>query len=200
MFAIMFDWVKKLHIYAGLLTYTAFIVWGVTGIHAVFLPSPGNWKPPEVSDVQEISFEAPGDLDDKELAVRVYEAMDVPMTRPPNNARRDDDHNLTFMLWSANGRRDVTYLESERRIRVEVRPSNLAGFLSAMHTGSSRRGPPDLSARVWGYYNEFANWAFCFMTLSGLYMWLATRPRLVWAWLSFGGAVVFFAALWMVTR
>ena len=45
-----------------------------------------------------------------------------------------------------------------------------------------------------------ANWAFGFLTLTGLYMWLATRPRLVWAWVTFGAATVVFGLLWMVTR
>ncbi|MBK9168980.1 MAG: PepSY domain-containing protein [Bryobacterales bacterium] len=196
----MFDWLKKLHMYAGLVSFTAFIVWGVTGIGAVFLPSPGNWRPAPVSDTRFVAFDAPGDLDDKALAVRVFEASGLTMARPPNQARRDNDANLSFVLYTPNGRRDVTYLETERRIRIEVRQNNLAGFLSAMHAGSSRRGPPDWPARVWGYYNEFATWAFCFMTLTGLYLWLATRPRLAWAWLTFGGASAAVAALWVATR
>ncbi len=197
---LMFEWIKKFHTYAGLLTFTAFIVWGITGIHAVFLPSPGNWRPPDVTRVLEVPFDAQGDLDDEALALRVFEASGVKMSRPPNRTRRDSSHNLAFTLYTPNGRRDVTYLEAERKIRVEVRQNNVAGFLSSMHTGSSRRGPTDLSARVWGYYNEFSNWAFCFMTLSGLYLWLATRPRLAWAWLTFGGACVLATALWIVTR
>ena len=196
----MFDWIKKLHTYAGLLTFTAFIVWGITGIRAIFLPSPGNWRTAEVTEVREIPFEAPGDLDDKALAVRVFEASGVTMAQPPNRTRRDDNQNLAFTAYTPNGRRDFTYLEAERQIRVEVRQNDLFGFLGSMHAGSSRRGPPDLSARVWGYYNEMANWAFGFLTLTGLYMWLATRPRLVWAWVTFGAATVVFGLLWMVTR
>lgn len=196
----MFDWIKRLHTYSGLLTYVALIVWGITGIHAVFLPSPGNWKPQEVSKVVEVPFDAPGDLDDKELALRMFEASGVTMSRPPNGTHRDSSHNLVFSVYTPNGRRDFTYLESDGKIRIEVRQNDISGFLSSMHTGSSRRGPPDLPARVWGYYNEFSTWAFCFMTLSGLYLWLATRPRLQWAWLTFGGTCLVSAALWIVTR
>jgi hypothetical protein len=66
-----------------------------------------------------------------------------------------------------------------------------------MHTGRTRNGPPDLPARVWGFYNEFSVWAFFFLTFSGLYLWLATRPRLRWAWMTAAAAITIFAALWM---
>ena len=51
----MYEWVKKIHMYAGLLTFTAFVVWGVTGIHAVFLAPPGGYVPPENSTVSTAS-------------------------------------------------------------------------------------------------------------------------------------------------
>jgi hypothetical protein len=122
------------------------------------------------------------------------------MSRPPGRHSRDENNNLFFSVYTPSGRRDLTYLEAERKIRVEVRQNDVVGFLSAMHAGSSRRGPPDFSARVWGYYNEFANWAFGFMTLTGMYLWLATRPRLMWAWITCGAAAVLCTALWIATR
>jgi hypothetical protein len=196
----MYEWTRRLHNYAGLLTFTALIVWGVTGIHAVFLPSPGNWVPEKVSESWEVLYEAPGNLDDKALSLAAFAASGIKMSSPPPQHRRDENNNLSFSVYTPSGRRDLTYLEAERKIRVEVRQNDLFGFLSSMHAGSSRRGPPGFSARVWGYYNEFANWSFGFMTLTGLYLWLATRPRLMWAWITCGIAVTVCAALWMMTR
>ncbi len=196
----MYEWTRKLHNYAGLLTFTALIVWGVTGIHAIFLPSPGNWIPEAVTEEREVPYEAPGDLDDKALSLAVFEASGVTMSLPPPQHHRDADHNLAFSVYTPSGRRDLTYLEAERKIRVEVRQSGAVSFLANMHAGSSRRGPPELSARVWGYYNEFANWAFGFMTLTGMYLWLATRPRLMWAWITCGAAAALCTALWIATR
>ncbi len=46
----MFTWVKRLHMYAGLLTFIAFVVWGITGIHAVFLPTVDNWEEPSPTE------------------------------------------------------------------------------------------------------------------------------------------------------
>lgn len=196
----MYDWMKKLHMWSGLLSFTAFVVWGVAGVHAVFLPGPGNYQPPEVSATTEIPFEAPGGLDDKALAKLIYENMDLPMSGGHYGVRRDDNQNLSFLVFTVNGRRDLTYLEEQKKVRIEYRQNELAGFLSSMHTGHSRRGPPELPARFWGVYNEFSTWAFLFMSLSGVYLWIASRPGLPWARMCLGGAALVFVVLWVVTR
>jgi hypothetical protein len=196
----MYEWVKKIHMYSGLLSFMAFVVWGVTGVHAVFLPPPGGYQPPEVSAEQEIPFDGPGDLDDKQLAKRIFETADLRMAGGYYNVHRNQDGNLAFLSYATNGQRDFTYLEDQKLVRIEFRNNDLADFLSSMHTGHSRRGPPDLSSKLWGYYNEFSTWAFFFMVLSGVYMWIATRPGLPWAQICIGAATAAGVVLWVVTR
>ena len=58
----MSRWMKKLHMYAGLLTFSALVVWGLTGIHGAFLPHPDAYQPPAVSATREVSLRAPGAL------------------------------------------------------------------------------------------------------------------------------------------
>jgi len=116
------------------------------------------------------------------------------------NVNRNDAGDLTFIAFSANGQRDFTYLEKEHRVRIEFRDGSLGDFLSVMHTGHSRRGPPDLSSRLWGYYNEFSTWAFLFMVLSGIYLWVATRPGMRWALILAGATATITLALWITTR
>ncbi len=196
----MHYWMKKIHMYAGLLTFTALVVWGVTGVMAVLAPAPGDFKPPDVSSQEERPFQVPGNLDDKELARQVYDSLDLPLRGGHYNVHRDEDSNLVFFVFTANGRRDVTLFEDEGKVRIEYRRNSLAGYLSTMHTANSRRGAADRPVRLWAIYNEFATWAFTFMTLSGVYLWLATRPRLLWAQLSFGGAFAVCLALWIATK
>ena len=76
---------------------------------------------------------------------------------------------------------------------------NIFGFLSTMHTAFSRRGPETQAARLWGYYNELAAWAFVFMTVSGLYLWLDTMPGMRWAQLLAASSIGFSIVLWLVT-
>ncbi len=196
----LYEWTKKIHMWAGLLTFTAFVVWGITGIYAIFLPAPGEYQPADVAEETQFPFEAPGNLDDKELAKRIFDAADLKMAGGHYNVHRDDDQHLKFFVFTSNGRRDVTYLEEQRRVRVEFRHNNLGGFLSSMHTAHSRRGAPDRSARLWGYYNELSTWALLLMSVSGLYMWIATRPGLPWAQICAGGAAVLCVILWVAVR
>jgi hypothetical protein len=110
--------------YAGLLSFMAFVVWGVTGIEAVFLPAPGDWQPPSISAQKEFPFEGGGNLDDKKLAKAVFQAAALTMVGGYYNVHRDDAGNLAFLAYSANGQRELTYLE-KRRVRVVFRDSGL---------------------------------------------------------------------------
>jgi hypothetical protein len=196
----MYDWMKKIHMYAGLFSFMAFVIWGATGIHAVFLPRPEEWRPSAITAQQELPFEAGGNLDDKELAKAVYKAASLSMAGGYYNVHRSGAGDLAFIAFSANGQRDITYLEKDRRVRIEFRDGGLGDFLSNMHTGHSRRGPPDLSSRLWGYYNEFSTWAFLFMVLSGIYLWVATRPGMRWALILVSATTAATLVLWVTTR
>jgi hypothetical protein len=196
----MYDWMKKIHMYTGLFSFMAFVVWGATGIHAVFLPPPGDWQPPVVTAQQEFSFEAAGSLDDKKLAKAIFAEAGLAMAGGYYNVHRNDAGDLVFIAYSANGQRDVTYLEKLRRVRIDFRDGDLWDFLSEMHTGHSRRGPPDLSSRLWGYYNEFSTWAFLFMVLSGIYLWVATRSGMRWALILVSATTAATLVLWLATR
>ena len=99
---VTYEWVKKIHMYAGLLTFTALFVWGVTGVHAVFLPPPGEYMPPEVSSVREVPYNAAGDLDDQQLGRKIFEAIEVPLAGGHYNVHRDDELNLgaVDVIWN----------------------------------------------------------------------------------------------------
>lgn len=198
--ALLYEWVKKIHMYSGLLTFMAFVVWGVTGIHAVFLAPPGEYKPPPISSMREIPYRAAGSLDDEQLSKAIYEAVRIPLAGGRYNVHRDEQANLSFNVFTINGGREVTFLEKQGIVRVAHRGNSVWGYLSSMHTAHSRRHRLIPAAVAWGYFNEFATWAFLFMTLSGLYMWIATRPRLRWAQLSLGGMAALTLGLWIAIR
>lgn len=197
---VLVEWTKKLHMYSGLLTFTAFVVWGITGVHAVFLPSPGEYKPPPISSVKEMRFQASGSLDDQQLAKAIFEAIDIPLAGGRYNVHRDEQSNLAFNVFTINGGREVTFLEKQGIVRIAHRANSLSGYLSSMHTAHSRRHQLTPAAIAWGYFNEISTWAFLFMTVSGLYLWIATRPGLRWAQLSLAGTAVVTLALWIAIR
>lgn len=196
----LFRWIKKLHTYAGLLTFTAFIVWGIIGVAGAFAPGPDDYQPPDISETRETPMTAPANLDDRALAKYIYDNLDIPLRGGHYNIRREADGNLAFYVFTASGRRDIAYLEDLGIVRMDVRQNSIFGFLSTMHTAFSRRGPQTQAARLWGYYNEVSAWAFAFMTLSGVYLWLDTRPGMLWAQVIAASSIGFSVVLWIATR
>ena len=197
---LLFEWVKKLHMYSGLLTFTALVVWGITGVHAVFLPAQDNFQPPPVASVRDVPFQAEGNLDDGKLAQAIFEAIEIPLAGGRYNVHRDEQSNLAFNVFTINGGREVTFLEEQGMVRIAHRANSVWGYLSSMHTAHSRRHRLTPAAIAWGYFNEFATWAFLFMTFSGVYLWLATRPGLRWAQFTLAGVTAVTVALWVVIR
>jgi hypothetical protein len=196
----LYEWVKTIHMYSGLLTFMAFVVWGVTGIHAVFLPGPDAVEPPPVSSVRDVPYQTNGALDDQQLSRAIYEAIAIPLKAGRYNVHRDADANLAFNVFTINGGREVTFFEPKGLVRIAHRRNSVWSYLSSMHTAFSRRHTLTMAAIAWGLFNELAVYAFVFMTVSGIYMWLATRPRLRWAQLSLAGMTAAVLALWIAIR
>src|SRR5262245_61718602 len=115
---LFYEWTKKIHMYSGLLTFTAFVVWGITGIHAVFLAPPGGFQPPPVSSQREFVYQASGQLDDQQLAKAITAAANIPLAGGSYAVHRDAQSNLAFNVFTINGGREVTYLEEKGLVRV----------------------------------------------------------------------------------
>ena len=107
---------------------------------------------------------------------------------------------MAFNIFTINGGREVTFVEKDGIVRVAHRSNSLWSYLSSMHTAHSRRHRLTAPAIAWGYYNELATWAFLFMTVSGVYLWMATRPGLRWAQLSLAGMTAMTLVLWIASR
>lgn len=169
---------KKIHMYAGLQSFTALIVYGLAGLYSTSQPSWGERPYPETT-LREVSFEFPGDVSDKELADAIYHALDMPLTGPMYEwaIRRDEDQNLFLNFYTLNGFRKVTALEDEGLLRVEVERSGLAKFVNAAHSTTLQWASPRPLVQAWAWYNEVAIWSLMLMAGSGVALWLLTRPR-----------------------
>ena len=60
-------WIKRIHMYTGLLSCSALAIFGVVGIAASLLPPPRSRPAPEAT-VEYREFQIPGGMDDRELA------------------------------------------------------------------------------------------------------------------------------------
>ena len=192
---------KKVHMYAGLLSFTALIVYGVAGLYSTSQP-PWSERPYPETTIREVPFDFPGDLNDKEMADAIYCALDMPLTGPLYEwaIRRDDDQNLFLNFYTINGFRKVTALESEGLLRVEAAHTHLAEFVNGAHSTTLQWASPRPLVQAWAWYNELAIWSLILMAASGVVLWLLTRPRYGPGLAAFAIGNGIFLALYFLTR
>ena len=182
------------------LTFTILVVFGIAGLWTTLQPAPPNRRRPE-PQVRYEPFQAPANVSDKELAPLIYERIKPSLSLKPGwFAHRDGSNDLFVDFYSVNGLTRVTVLERENRLKIEPGPNNLWQFLNNMHAVTLGEKPPDWRVRLWAWQNEFALWALSGMALSGVYLWLASRPRHAWALYSLGAGSAAFIVLYVITR
>ena len=193
--------IKKIHIYLGLVSFAALLVFAITGIEAALSPGPGQRETP-APVVRTADYKPRPGMSDKEVADEILAAQDLGMAHPvPQWAiKRDGENNLRLDYYSVNGMTRVTVLEREGKLRFEQTRVGLWAFFNRIHATTIRADARRWPMRLWTYYNEFAIWTLLLMTASGVYLWLASRPSLWFAWAAFGGGTALFVALWVLTR
>lgn len=187
--------------YLGLLNFSNLLVFGVAGLVATVSPDPES-RPPLPSEVRFADFAAPPGLPDKEVADRVYEALRLPLSGPvPEWAiRRDGEGRLLLNFYTVNGPHRVTVLPEEDRLRIETRRNGFWRYLSNLHATTLRESRDDWRIRLWTYNIELAIWSLIAMVVSGLYLWLASRPRYRLAVNAFFAGNGAFLLLYVLTR
>lgn len=196
------DLIKTLHTYLGLFNFTHLIVFGIAGLVATLSPPPEDRQPASVS-VQEVSFNIPPGLSDKEIADAVYTELGLPLTGPiPEWAiRRNEDNNLLLNFYTANGPYRVTVFEDLERLRIVREKNGFWQFVSNLHSTlrvHDRSG--DWRLVAWTWYIEIALWSFLLMAVSGLYLWVSSRPGYLPSLVAIlcGGSI--FLLLYFITR
>ena len=192
--------VLKLHIYAGLLTFTQLMIYGFAGLVATVQAAAE--RPKVAHTIRHVTFAPPPSASDKEVADAVYRELNLPLTRPmPLFAiRRNAANDLQLDFYNINGIYRVVVLERENRLRVEEIRNSLAIFLEDMHAVTIGDAQAPRLIRVWAFYNEFAMWCLLAFVVSGAYLWLSAQPRTWWAWGSLAAGCVSLAAFWTAFR
>ncbi len=189
---------KKIHTYAGLLTFVNLVVYGIVGLSIVWLRQAD--LPAPVVSYQ--SFSVPPNLTDRQVAERVCSQLKLSLATPIQSAaiQHDSANNLLLDFRHVNGRHQVTVLEKEGRIRIEVTPKNLGLYLYTLHETTAAFHSGDWRMRLWADYNEVAMWGLLTMIASGFAMFLASRARSRLAQFSLAAGCGVFAALYFWTR
>src|ERR1051326_5627423 len=126
----MTNWIKKIHMYTGLLNFTILLVFGIAGLTATIQP-----PRPQSGDIETREFQVPPNLTDFEAAGAAYRFLQLPLSQPPPRGavHRDAENQVSFTTYSANGPRIVTLLEKEHRVRVDYRRNSIWHFFENVH-------------------------------------------------------------------
>jgi len=195
----MHDMLRKIHMYLGLLSWSSLIVFGIAGLTAT-LHSPSDSRPTPAVRMEE--FAAAPNSTDAEVGDAIWKKLAVPFASPPGkwSYRRDSENHLVVRFWSPNGVVDATVLEKEGRLRIEAERNSLAQAMNNLHAMTTNADNPGWAIRLWGIYNEFAIWTLIAMALTGVALWLTSRPRYRPAQVAFLSTCVLFAVLYYVMR
>jgi hypothetical protein len=121
----------------------------------------------------------------------VYQTLKLPLTRPIPDwfLRRTSDNHLLVDFSNMNGIYRAVVLEREGKMRVEEIRNSLWLFPEDTHAAKTgdKQAPPLI--RAW------AMWSLPAFCASGVYLWLASRPRHRWAWTAQAAGSASFAAL-----
>jgi hypothetical protein len=191
-------WVRKLHIYAGLLNITALMVFGIAGL-VVTADAPDIFhagsKP--VADLQ--AFSIPGTASDKEAGRLIQQALHPADAGPPV-IHRDAEHHLVTDFYSVNGLIRATVLEQTNQLRVETFRNSIWRFLDNAHATTISEQAAGNAIRLWAWYIEFSIWSLLFMASSGVWLGLSARWRFRWTQISLAAGCVAFVAFYFLER
>lgn len=175
------------------------LVYGITGISVTLRLRPAERPSPSIR-YQE--FSTPANLSDIETAGSVRQFLHLSLAGPvgPYSVKRDGQNNLVVNLWTLNGPYEVTVYEKEKRLRVEDYHNRIWDAINGMHATTAGTQATDIRIRLWAWYNELGIWLLIGLPVSGVYLWLVSRPRFPAAWISFAAGLAVFAALYAITR
>jgi hypothetical protein len=188
--------------YLGLLCWSILFVYGIAGLTATVFRAGPPGPHFQSSTVRTETFVTPPNQTDKQVGDAVWRTLEIPLTGPPAAyaIRRDRQNNLVVSFWTTNGPTTVTVLEQQNRLRIESHRNTIWAYFNNLHSTTLRGRPYDWRIQLWAYYNEFAVWALLAMAMSGVCLWLSSRPRHLLAQAAIAVAGVSFVVLYILTR
>ncbi len=190
----MNTWIKKIHMYAGLLNLTILCVFGLAGLVAT-AEAPDIFEPGTMPAVMKLPFIAPGSASDQQVGEVIREKLQPAHSGKPD-VQRDAQHRLVADFYNVNGLVRATLLESEGQLQVETRRSSIWRFFDNAHSTTIGGTASDWARDSWGWYIELSIWSLMLMALTGVWLGLTTRWQFWWTKASLIAGSLGFAILY----
>jgi hypothetical protein len=191
-------WIRKIHIYLGLLNFSTLMILGLVGLAAT-LESCGTLDNKDEPEAVIPGFVAPAAASDSEVAHRIAETVKPPHAGQPVT-HRNKANQLVIDFYSVNGHVQVTLLEAEHKLLIQTSQNSIWGYLVGLHATTIADETTDNAVRVWEWYMELLIWSLTFMALSGVWLGISTRWHWRWTRISLAAGCAAFAALYLLER
>lgn len=192
------NWIKKIHIYAGLLNFTILCIFGLAGL-VVTAEAPDIFHAGNKPVATMVPFTPPPSASDKEVAALITSQY-KPAKSGPANPRRNAQHQLTMDFYSVNGLVRMTLLEGQNQLQVETFRNSIWRFFDNAHATTFQENLSDWAPNAWALYIEISIWSLMLMAMTGTWLGLTSRWNFWWTKASFAVGTVAFAVFYMVEK
>jgi hypothetical protein len=191
-------WIRRIHVYLGLLNFSLVAVFGLAGL-VVTCEAPDIFRQKQGPSVEYREFAAPDSASDREVGELIASAVSPAHAGPPV-IRRDPTNQLVTDFYSTNGLVRVTLLRGERRIQVQTFRNSIWRFIDNAHATTIAERTGDGAVRAWAWYIEFSIWSLIAMAMSGMWLGLRTRWKYRWTRIAAAAGCLVFAVLYWLER
>jgi hypothetical protein len=191
-------WIRKVHMYLGLVNFTLLILFGLAGL-AVTAEAPDIFHQEGGPAVASREFTAPPGASDREVARLLAPLMAPPHSGPPV-VRRNAANHLVTDFYSVNGLTRVTLIEHEHRAQVQTYRNSIWRFLDNAHATTLGERSQSAAVHVWAWYIELSIWSLAAMALTGAWLGVSTRWKFRWTRVSLAAGCAAFVLLYWLER
>jgi len=191
-------WIKKIHMYAGLLNFTILCVFGLAGV-IVTADAPDIFHAGNEPATAIVPFAAPSAASDKDVADLMVRQVGPRHTGKPS-IRRDAEHRLVADNYSVNGLVRLTLLEPQGQMKIETYRNSIWRFIDNAHATTLQESTTTWAPNAWAWYIEIAIWSLLLMALSGLWLGLVTRWNYWWTKAALIAGTISFALFCVVLK
>jgi len=190
--------VKKIHIYVGLQSIVALLLFSIT----VLTLSTSDSVEPEIIHYQ---FSGHTNKDNIKLAVEMHQQVGLKFEAVPEwwKVSEDEFGKVLIRQLSPSAKREIRLNKQTSDIEIRSWPLSVSDFINHMHAESigRRRFTDSLWLWAWSLYIEFSVIALFLLPVTGLYIWLITKStKESWAQLSLGLSSMMMIILWNFLR
>jgi len=191
-------WIRKVHMYLGLVNFSLLVVFGLAGL-IVTAEAPDIFRQKQGPAVTSREFTAPPSASDREVGQLLAESLAPPHSGPPV-IRRNAANQIVTEFYSVNGMTRVTLLESERRAQIQTFRNSIWRFIDNAHATTIGEQSRSTAVRLWAWYIELSIWSLVLMALSGVWLGVTARWKFRWTRVSLAAGFAAFVVLYWVAR